>query len=214
MISHQNNTVKNLLYTDGNGPNTGRLMALAWNNNVSERRIQNIRERWGNMKSNMLALDWDGDGEKEVIIGDNGENALHILKHVPSSNTYEPIFYDSFGGYTGTAYNPAIAVGDVDGDGTPNLVLGMGGHCSRPAMGDGVYVYGYGMVLKIPDIDENGTLDPGEDAQSMGVFALAVGDLDNDGKEEIAVGMQNGRLMVLKHRTQTSSEPVLSKVTP
>ncbi len=205
-----------IVFADGNGFQTGRLLVFTWGENASHKEVFKVREKWGNNKSALLPHDFDDDGKLEIIVGDNKDNSLNVFKFVKGDETlpdrYESVFSDSFGGYTGTGYNPAIAVGDVDGDGTPNMVLGMGGHCSRPTVGDGVYVYGYGMVMKLPDLNGNGITDSSEDVEGMGVFAITTGDVDGDGSDEILLGTQSGDLIVLKHSTKASEKPVLQKV--
>lgn len=200
-----------LIFADGNGRNTGRLVAFT-QAPEADKQVVKIREHWGNGKSGLLALDWDGDGIDEIIVGDNGENAIHVFKYVEGTASYEEIFWDSFGGYTGTGYNPGIAVGDIDGDDTPNMVLAMGGHCSRPMVGDGVYAYGYGMILHIPDLNNNGITDDDEDEDSMGAFAIATGDLNGDGSEEVVVGTQSGDVIVLEHGLKDSETPTVEAV--
>ena len=41
----------------------------------------------------------------------------------------------------------------------------------------------------------------------MGIWTVAVGDLDNDGKAEIVAGSQSGDLYVLHHRQKDAELP-------
>ena len=179
---------------DGNGHNTGRLMVFDWGASNTAR-LKVIRNQFGNVTTSLTPFDWDGDGRKEIVATTALENGIRVYKHVPGTGEYAEIFQDSFGGYTGSGFNPNIAVADVDGNGTPDVVLGQGGHCTVPTVGKGVYVYGFGMVM-----DDN--VLPG-----MGIWSVAADDLDGDGKAEIVAGSQNGNLYVLKHSQVTAQPP-------
>jgi hypothetical protein len=201
-----------LVLADGNGIDTGRILVFGWEGGDRSRpRLQVLRDRWKNGTTQLVPFDWDGDGSPEIVATNSSDNSLSVFKWVPGVGEYRQIFEDSFGGYTGSGYNPSLAIGDVDGNGTQDVVLGEGGHCSVPTVGSGVYVYGYGMVLSDGDLNGDGIAerDPG-----MGIFSTAVGDLDGDGKAEIAAGSQTGYLYVLHHRQIDSSQPALTGVKP
>lgn len=195
-----------LVYADGNGFDTGRVFVFDWNGDMTpaNERLEVVRERWGNTITSMLPLDWNGDGSTEIVLGRSTDNSIRVFSH-SDSGEYVEIFDDSFGGYTGTGYNPAIATGDIDGNGTRDVVLGQGGHCSVPTVGSGVYVYGLGMVLRDGDHDGDGVAEADD---GLGIWAIATGDLDGDGDDEIIAGSQTGWLYVLGHRETTSEAPV------
>ena len=197
-----------LVYADGNGINSGRLMVFDWSA-AGQPEMKVIRKNWGNVTTDLLPLDWDGDGQNEIVLTNSAENSIHVFKHVATTGEYAEIFADSFGGYTGSMYNPSIAVADVDGNGTPDVIIGQGGHCSVPNVGSGVYVYGFGMVLRDDDRDGDGVRDA---TAGLGIFSVAAADLDGDGKAEIIAGSQSGDLYVLHHREADSQPPTAVEV--
>ena len=197
-----------LVFADGNGINSGRLMVFDWSA-AGQPEMKVVRKNWGNVTTDLLPLDWDGDGQPEIVLTNSAENSVHVFKHVATTGEYAEIFTDSFGGYTGTMYNPNIAVADVDGNGTPDVIVGQGGHCSVPNVGSGVYVYGFGMVLRDDDRDGDGVRDA---TAGLGIFTVAAADLDGDGKAEIIAGSQSGDLYVLHHREADSQSPTAVEV--
>jgi M6 family metalloprotease-like protein len=197
-----------LVFADGNGINSGRLMVFDWSA-AGQPEMKVIRKNWGNITTDLLPIDWDGDGQTEIVLTNSAENSIHVFKHVAATGEYAEIFTDSFGGYTGTAYNPNIAVADVDGNGTPDVIIGQGGHCSVPNVGSGVYVYGFGMVLRDDDRDGDGVRDA---TAGLGIFTVAAADLDGDGKAEIIAGSQSGDLYVLHHHETDSQPPNVGEV--
>ncbi len=130
-----------------------------------------------------LAVDWDGDGLVEVIVpvrrSDNS-GAIYILE--PDGSDFRdldsnPATHDAFLS-TATAITGSPCVGDIDGDGTPELVVET--------------VSGTIYAIR-PDGTEaaDGDADPG----TLGVLALRVGagqpilvDLNGDGALEIVSG--------------------------
>lgn len=195
-----------LVYADGNGMNTGRVMVF--DQPGVDQRLAMVRKDWGNGPSALMARDWDGDGVQEIVVTSTSDNSLNVFKHVSATGRYELIFSDSFGGYTGSGYNPAVAVGDVDGNGTREVILGEGGHCSVPTVGSGVYVYGFGMVMRDDDRDGDGERD---DDAGLGIFVVATGDLDGVPGDEIVAGSESGDLYVLRYQQKDSSTPTATE---
>jgi len=121
-----------------------------------------------------LALgDVDGDGDLDLIAGNNGTvNRLYL-----NNGTADP-----WSGVTGVDVSGdtdavrALALGDVDGDGDLDLIVGNSGSTNR------LYL-------------NNGTADPwngvtGSDvtSDSHETFALALGDVDRDGDLDLIAG--------------------------
>jgi hypothetical protein len=123
-----------------------------------------------------LALgDVDGDGDLDVVAGNNGRNRLYL-----NEGTADPLTWD--GGYAidPDAHNTrSVALGDVDGDGDLDLVAGDYAQANR------LYL-------------NNGTLEPFEDVTGSDVssdtrttYSVALGDVDRDGDLDLVAGDYN-----------------------
>src|SRR5262245_55399652 len=81
----------------------------------------------------------------------------------------------------------SVAVGDVDGDGNADLILGADGG----ALGGLTQTNGYVLVLSGPDFSVTQYKLPGPEADAFG-SKVAVGDVNGDGKADIIVGAPAG----------------------
>jgi hypothetical protein len=147
--------------------------------------------RWtvGRRPSAAAAADLDRDGRMDLLIAEADDNTVSVY-HVPSvpesrltarpacplgaedgvapvEETPEPLMRLDVGGEA----TSAVAVGDFDGDGHPDLAL------TRKA--------GIRLVLHA----DHDTFSFREVPDSSGMSALAAGDLDGDGRAELAAGV-------------------------
>lgn len=187
----------------------------------------------GDKPDAVAVADLDGDQRPELVVVNNGANSLSVLRNTASA-----------GAFTGGSLAPrvdfstddkptSIATGDLDGDGRPDLAVANSGSGSvsvlRRAGADGVinadsfaarvnFAVGSGArAVALADVDGDGKLDVAtandgartisllrntsaagainagsfaarvDFAAADGPFALALGDLDRDGKPDLAV---------------------------
>ncbi len=146
--------------------------------------------------------DLDGDGISELAVGadrhDAGESeggAVWILFLTPDGTVrHEQKITEGIGGFAldldiGAAFSIPARVGDIDGDGTPDMAVGAPG----AANGGAVYVLFLnedGTVRSAQAIGsgQGGLVGPLDTDGAFGVGLAGVGDLDGDGITEIAVG--------------------------
>jgi hypothetical protein len=131
---------------------------------------------------NMVAADYDGDGTKELLAID--AYGITVYGRNPR---YLP--FEIAGGSRAPV---SLAVGDVDGDKTAELIT-----YRRIDAGYGVEIF------KVTPSGLTSLWKQKPDTSAITSFALAVGDVDTDGQNEILVG---ATLMILKKGTGPSWE--------
>ena len=145
----------------------------------------------GTGAANLTAADADGDGNSDLLVGTN-EARLYLLL---STGSREPLA----GRTLNTAGASHVAVGDLDGDQRPELVVTKfaqnragGGEASGAAARSGptIQVRWSG--------NEGGMLRSGS-FHIPYASATAIGDLDGDGRNDLAVAIHQGETTYLTH---------------
>jgi FG-GAP-like repeat len=131
--------------------------------------------------SMMTSADTDGDGKADVIVVGS---SLAVLRGSGAANVGPTSFAAAkiyaLPTVTGSLKN--LAVGDVNGDGRSDVLLVLGG---QSASSGGAYLY-----VANPD----GTLQaPVQIDPAVNIRSVAMGDLNGDGRADIALGSSNSQ---------------------
>lgn len=153
---------------------------------------QNIPTRQGQSAPiAMVTTDFNLDGRVDLVVlnGSLGMTGhVTILLSNGNGTFLNPIVASVPADYTN------LAVGDVDGDTLPDIVVGPSSNASSISMG----------VL----INENGNaLRPsqqfaGEMAHNAGLYSLALGDVTGDGKADIVYSANTSDVVVMRNQSQ------------
>ena len=140
-----------------------------------------------NLGAELLAVpDMDGNGTAELIITAVGEDdyagAVYVFDGAPSGEVgLESADGVLRGDAAGASFGEALAWGDLDGDGLPELIVGGGGAKGRV----GVFSGGLSGEWGLADADANVV---GADEIKLGYSVASGMDLNGDGHDDLAAG--------------------------
>jgi hypothetical protein len=153
----------------------------------------------------LAAGDFDNDGRDELVLGAAGVNnaagAAYVLDRAVNGTWTVQETIEAAGAYPGAAQPDAqlghsFAVGDFDNDGFDDLAIGMIGQTVGGFANAGAVMVTYGTATGITSTgaqvfnrsNDGLAFAPRED--DLFGYALAAGDFDDDGIEELAIGVR------------------------
>ena len=143
---------------------------------------------WGQFGASVAAGDVNGDGMDDVVVGAAGEyvggNTLGRAYVFSGVNGSLLLTVESPNPNLAGDFGTSLAVGDVNGDGKGDIAVGAGGE----RVGGNAY-QGRAYVFSGADGSLLFTLDsPNPEEGAWFGSSVAVGDVNGDGKDDIAVG--------------------------
>ncbi len=166
----------------------------------------------GTSRTTALAFgDVDGDGDDELAVGRHrfGANpARYWVKEYDANAGDFDILYRGGQTWNADAYTTALAFGDIDADGTDELAVGRRYVAANPTR---YWVKTYNPLTGDLDIVLQGGQTWASDSYTK---ALAFGDVDGDGTDEIAIGRRyiganNTRYWVKKYNAPEGNFDIL-----
>jgi hypothetical protein len=138
----------------------------------------------------LAAADIDGDGLPDIVVA-NGNSRISVFRN---TSTAGKISFASAVAYEGPAAVWSIAIGDIDGDGKPDIVAGSNLNNTVSVLRNTGSIGNIGFDLKTD-------FSPGSLSWNM-----ALGDVDGDGKPELIVpGTNLGTVSVFPNVSHSGS---------
>lgn len=132
------------------------------------------------------AGDLDGDGVCDVVAGGPGNATVAGVARVFSGASGAPLVSVLLGAPGELFGHSVCGIGDVDGDGVPDLAVG--------APQDGTAGVNAGRVRVVSGADGSTVLRTiqGASGEKLGTSLASLGDVTGDGRPELAIGASNG----------------------
>jgi hypothetical protein len=122
--------------------------------------------------------DLNGDGKRDLVVVNSGDNTLSLLLNTSAAGTATFTFSSQKAVATG-ASPVSLALGDVNGDGMPDLVIDNSGDGNLGVLLNTTIP---GLAATGPAFTQTGTSTVG-----TGPFAIASADINGDGKPDVIV---------------------------
>ena len=139
--------------------------------------------------------DLDGDGKPDLAVASYSSNTVSILRNTSISGSIDASSFAAKVGFT-TGTGPInVAIGDLDGDGKPDLAVANNTSGSVSILRNTATIGSIGVSSFAAKQDfTSGTQ----------TYFLTIGDLDGDGKPDLAVANQSSGTISLFRNTSTS----------
>ncbi len=136
----------------------------------------------------------DTDSRTELVVGAPGEStngedagAVYVIDYAGTGWKNISTAPTRVDGEEGERFGAAIAVDDLDGDGSDDLAVGLPG-ATDSGTGGSVRLYLGSISGSLTNADADGTYSPGAEDAELGAALAAIQDHDGDGYAELWVG--------------------------
>ena len=135
--------------------------------------------------------DLDGDGKPDLVEVNSNTTTISVFRNITSAGTLTSGSFAAKVDFTVGSGPVAVIVGDIDGDGKPDLIVTNGSSNT---------------VSVLRNTSTSGTISFATKVDfttSTGTFAVAIGDLDGDGKLDLAVSNNSVNNVSILRNTST-----------
>ena len=134
--------------------------------------------------------DLNGDGKPDLVVANYMSSTISIFQNMSTNGT---IFFAAKRDFTvGIGVPVSVSIGDLDGDGKPDLAAVNGGNNSASILRN---IGTSGTIAFAPKIDFSTGADP---------YSVSIGDLDGDGKPDLAVANKYDKTASVLRNTSTN----------
>ncbi len=139
--------------------------------------------------------DLDGDGKPDLAVANNFDNNVSVFRNTSVSGSITTSSFDTKVNFTTSAAPNSIAIGDLNGDGKPDMTVTSSTTSSVSVLRN----------TSISGSITTGSFDTKVDfTTGSSPFSVAIGDLDGDGKPDLAVANSGVNSLSILHNTSTS----------
>ena len=137
--------------------------------------------------------DIDGDGKPDLAVADNSSVTVSVLRNL---STIGVISFTAKVDFATSTYPISVSIGDIDGDGKPDLVMANNSSNTVSVLLSMSYI---GMINFATKVDFTTGTQP---------CSVSIGDIDGDGKPDLAVANQSSSTVSILRNLSTGSGSV------
>ena len=148
----------------------------------------------GDFPRSVAISDVDGDGRRDLVVANERGNSVSVFRNLISFNSITPGSFAPRVDFPAGTNPPSVAIGDVDGDDKPDIVVAN---------------YGSSSVSVLRNTTTTGTVNGASFAAKVDFntgsnpFHIAMGDADGDGKVDLVTANSTANTISVLRNTST-----------